>query len=477
MMSLFGNLDMASRSLQAQMTGVQVTGQNLANVNTTGYTRQTVDIQTSPEIDTSIGPEGTGANVVAIQQAVNALLNSQIQTQQSASGYWNAQQSALQSAQTGLDEFLNGTGGTTSSTADNSTTDTGLSGQLSSLFNAFQAVATSPTSVSAQQAAVSQAQTLASTFNQIDSQLDATRTSLNTSLTNDVTSANTLLSGIAELNQQISSAEFSGGNANTLLDEREQDLENLSQFTNITTSTGTNGAVDVSIGGQTLVSGSQVLDTLQTYDASGNGSGQLLVQTATGGVPLTLTGGSIQGTIDARDGALATLQGGINTLASTLITQVNTIYSGGYSQTGTTGADFFSGTDASNISVNAALVNNPALFQASGSATASGDNSVALQLADLASVTQSGLNDQTFGDSYGETVAGLGNALQTANNQVSNQTAVANMLATQQSSVSGVNIDEEMTNLMGFQRAYEASAQLVTTLNTMLGDTLTMKTS
>jgi flagellar hook-associated protein 1 FlgK len=348
-----------------------------------------------------------------------------------------------------------------------------LSGQLTGLFSAFQAVATSPTSIAARQALVSQAQTLASTFNQINSQLDSARDSLNTSLGNDVDSANQLLSGIADLNKQISTAEFGGATPNDLLDEREQDLENLASLTNITTSTGTNGAVDVSIGGQTLVSGNQVLDTLKTFDAGG---GQMLVQTATGGVSLTLTGGSMQGTIDARDGELATMQGSINTLASTLITQVNTIHSGGFSLTGTNGTNFFNGSDAATITVNPSLADNPSLIQASGTATATGDNSVALQLADLASAAQSDLSNQTFGSSYSQTVAGLGDALQTANNQVSNQTAVSNMLSTQRSSVSGVNVDEEMTNLMGFQRAYEASAQLVTTVNQMMETVLEMKT-
>jgi flagellar hook-associated protein 1 len=476
MLSLFGTLDMASRAMQAQMTGVDVTGQNLANVSTTGYTRQTVDIETSPDISTRIGDEGTGANVVAIQQAVNSMLNGQIVTQQSSSGYWSAQQSALQSLQTNLNEFLNGTASTSSNSTD-STSDTGLAGQLSSLFNDFQAVATSPTSISARQELISQAQTLASTFNQVDSQFGATRTSLNSSVTNGVSTANQLLAGIAQLNGQISSAEFSGGTPNDLLDEQQQDLQNLAQLTNIQTSTGSNGAVDVSIGGQSLVSGDKVLDTLQTYDASGNGSGQLLVQTATGGVDLTLTGGSIQGTIDTRDGELTTMQNSINTLASSLITQVNSVNSGGFSLTGTTGTDFFTGTNASNISVNQSLVNDPSLVQASGSATASGDNSVALKLADLASGTQSNLGGQTFGDSYGETVAALGDALSNANTQVTNQSAVSTMLSTQQSSVSGVNIDQEMTNLMGFQRAYEASAELVTTVNQMMETVNQMKSS
>jgi len=473
MLGLFSTLNMAARSLQTQMTGVEVTGQNLANVNTAGYSRQKVVITQSPDVMTNIGPEGTGANATSIQQVVSTLLNNQIQSQSSTSGYWNAQQTALQSAQNGLDEFLNGAGSSTSATAS-STSDSGLSGQLSSLFNAFQSVATSPTSVSARQALIGQAQTVAASFNNVNTQLNGVKTSLNTSLSNDVTSANQLLSQIATLNQQISSAQFGGGNANNLNDEREQDLENLSQLTNITTSTGSNGVINVTIGGQTLVSGGTVNDTLQTYDP---GNGGLLVQTTNGQANLTLTGGSMQGTIDARDGTLATLQSGINTLASSLITQVNTIHSGGYGLTGTTGNNFFNGTNAGTITVNPTLANNAALVQMSGSATASGDNSVALQLAQLATATQASLNNQTFSGAYGSTVAGLGTALNNANTEVNNQTAVSNMLQTQRGSVSGVNVDEEMTNMLMFQRAYEASAQVVTTVNTLLGDTLGMKTS
>ena len=455
------------------MTGVEVAGQNLANVNTTGYSRQSVNIQTSPDITTGIGSEGTGANAASIQQIVNTLLNSQVQGQQSTGGYWNGQQSALQSAQNALDEFLNGASSTSSTSSAASDSSTGLASQLSGLFSQFSAVATAPTSTTARQALVGQAQTLATTFNNVSTQLGSLKASLNSSLSDNVDSANKLLSGIATLNQQISAAEFSGGTANDLRDAREQDLENLSQLTNITTSTETNGSVDVSIGGQALVTGYKVSDTLQTYDAGG---GQMLVQTAAGGQPLTLTGGSMQGTIDARDGTLATLQNNVNTLAGTLITQVNGIYTGGYSTTGSTGGNFFDGTDAATITVNAALAANPNLLQSSGSATAAGDNTVALQLAQLGSTAQAALGNQTFNDNYDAAVAALGDSLQTANTQVTNQTAVTQMLTTQRSSVSGVSVDEEMTNLMAYQRAYEASAKLVSTVDTLMGDTLAMKT-
>jgi flagellar hook-associated protein 1 FlgK len=475
MLGLFGTLNMAARSLQTQQAGVEVSGQNLANVNTPGYSRQRVDIQTSPDLQTGIGSEGTGANAVSIQQIVSAVLNTQIQNQSSTGGYWNGQQTALQNAQNALGEFLNGgTSASSSTTSTTSSSSTGLATQLSGLFAAFQSVATSPASVSARQALIGQAQSLAATFNQVGTQLNAQQASLNSSLTDGVGSANTLLTSIASLNKQISSAEFSGGTANDLRDAREQDLENLASLTNITTSTGTNGSVDVSIGGQSLVAGNQVMDTLATYDP---GSGNLLVKTATGGVPLTLTGGSLQGTIDARDGTLATLQNSVNTLASTLISQVNTVHSAGYSLTGSTGANFFSGSDAATIAVNQPLVDNPSLIQASSSPTATGDNTVALALAQLATASQSTLNNQTFGDSYTQTVANLGNALNDANNQVTSQTAVATMFSTQRSSISGVNTDEEMTNLMSYQQAYSASAELVTTVNAMLVTLLAMKTT
>ena len=470
MLGLFGTLDLAAQSLQTQMTGVEVTGQNLANVNTTGYTRQTVDIETSPDINTTFGPEGTGAQVVSIQQAVDTALNSQIQSQESTNGYWNAQQSALETVEADLDTYLSGASST--STSNGSVSSSGLSSQISQFFNDLQTVATSPTDTGARQQLISDAQDLATTFNEVSSGLSQMNTTLNTALSNDVSSANQLLSSIAGLNQQISIAQIGGGNANDLMDQRQQDLQNLAQLTDITTTTNSNGTVNVSIGGQTLVSGNQVSDTLQTYDP---GNGQLLVETATGGTPLTLGGGSMQGTIDARDGTLATLQSNVNNLASTLITLFNGPYSTGYSQTGTTGAGFFTGSGASNIGVNPTLASDPGAFQASGSATDNGDGSVALQLAQLGNTAWASLNQQTFEGSMNEAVGNFGDAAQTANEQVTNQNAVMNMLTNQQSTVSGVSVDEEMTHLLVYQQAYEASAELVTTVNQMLGDTLAMK--
>ena len=256
------------------------------------------------------------------------------------------------------------------------------------------------------------------------------------------------------------------------MDLREQDFENLSKLANIQTASNSDGTVSVSIGGQQLVTGNKLTDTLATYDP---GNGNLLVQTATSATPLALSGGSIRGIIDARDGALATLRGGLDTMASSLITQVNGIYKSGYDLNGNKGADFFTGSDAATIGVNPAVANDPSQIQAAGTANAAGDNSIALQLAQLGQQTIAALNHQTFSGAYAQDVQNFGNALANANNQVGNYNSVNTMLLNQRDSVSGVSLEEETTNLITYQKAYEASAKIISTVNEMLQTVIAMK--
>ena len=467
MLGLFNTLNLGARALTAEQVAVEVAGHNLANANNPAYARQRVQIQTSLPTPTSFGMEGTGVQVTSIQQVRDQLIDSQIRSEASIGGYWNSQQNALQNAQTQLNEFLN-----LSSTSGASGSTAGLSGQLNNLFGAFQAVATSPTDPSARLSLVNAGQSLASSFNQSSQNLSTLNDQLNTSVSNDVASANRLLSDIAGLNNEIARATASGGNANDLSDSREQDLENLSKLVNIQTAANSDGSVSVSIGGQQLVTGSKLTDTLATHDS---GNGQLLVQTAASATPLTLSSGSIQGTIDARDGALATLRNSLDTMASSLITQVNGIYKNGYDLNGNFGANFFTGGDAATIGVNPALVNDPSQIQAAGTANAAGDNSIALQLAQLGQQSIAALNNQTFSGAYAQDVQNFGNALANANDQVDNYNSVNTMWLNQRDSVSGVSLEEETTNLIMFQKAYQASAKLITTVDQMLQTVINLK--
>src|SRR4030095_3418158 len=142
---------------------------------------------------------------------------------------------------------------------------------------------------------------------------------------------------------------------------------------------------------------------------------------------------------------------------------------------GTTGEAFFTGTNAGDIAFNQNLADDPSRIQASGVAGAGGDNAVALQLAQLANTKHAVLGNQTFLENYGQTVSRLGGYLNGLSTQLSNQDIVEQMLLRQRDSVSGVSLDEEMTDLVRFQRAFEASARLITTVDEMLETVVNLK--
>jgi flagellar hook-associated protein 1 FlgK len=474
MPGLFGTLSLGARSLQTQQLGIEVAGHNLANVNNPAYARQRLALATSVAVPTPFGLQGTGAEAAGIVRLRSDLVDRQVTGEASARGFLEAQQLALQYAQANLgqeiDRRASGTAGTGATSGVGG--QHGIADGLTNLFNAFQSLSTQPTSLTERQVTLQRAADLASRFNQVDRRLENLRGALDDALQADVAAANALLAEIAGLNDQIATAEInSAGLANDLRDLRQAKIESLAKLANLTTTAGANGAVDISIGGVALVTGKTVEDVLETYHG---GSGELLVQARTGGA-LALAGGSMAGTIDARDGALATLRREVNTLAATLIAQVNAIHATGFSLTGSTGADFFTGTDAADIAVNAALLADPALVQAAGGPGAVGDNQVALALAQLGSTKLPGLGDRTLTEHFSGTVAGLGQALAAVNGGLEDQTLVDEMLRRQRESLSGVSLDEEMTDLVKFQKAFAASAKLIATVDEMLEAVIGMK--
>ncbi|HEX7654194.1 MAG TPA: flagellar hook-associated protein FlgK [Verrucomicrobiae bacterium] len=467
MIGLFSTLDMAKRAMQAQMTAVEVAGQNIANVNTAGYTRQRAVLTFAPDVNTAIGPQGTGVNATSIQQVVNNLLDSQIQSNTSQLSYQQSRQSALQSLQDAFGDTVTSSG---SASTSGSTATTGLSQQINDFFSAIQSLAVTPNSVSARQSVIGAAQSLASTFNNVSSQFATVKTGLNDTLGKDVDSANQYLAQIASLNSQITIAQAAGGNANDLVDQRRQAVNNLAGLTDIATATDSQGQISVAVNGQTLVSGGSQTDSLATYDA---GNGQMLLKTATGGVNLTISQGAMAGVISARDNELGTAQNQLDNLAATIGGAVNNVQAAFYDSTGNLGQAFFTGSTAATLAVNPNLVSNPGLIAIS--AGSNGDNIGGNQLAQLATTVQASLGNQTISGYYASTLSGVGQALNDANTQVGNQQAVASMLSTQRGSVSGVNLDEEMTNMLMFQRSYAASAELLKTVDQLLQTTIQIK--
>lgn len=474
MLGLFGTLGMGTRALQVQQRGVETAGHNLANVNNPGYARQRVLLRTGNALPTSSGPVGTGVQVSQVQQVRDALLDQRVASEASVSGYWLAQQKALQYTQSELGQTIDRQTSGAEGAAASAGAQRGLAEGLQDLFNAFHSVATSPTSIADRQVLVQKAQSLAQRFNLTDERLAEVRSLLNEQLETDVTAANGLLTSIAALNDDILNIELgaSGGAANDLRDLRQEKLETLARLVKVDAVEDSSGGLNLSINGTAMVTGKVLNDTLQTYDP---GTGGLLLRTTTGAAPLTPSSGSIQGAVDARDGALANLRSQLDAAAGELVTRVNALHTAGFSLTGTTGAAFFTGTSASTITLNAALIANPSLVQAAGVSGAVGDNRVALALAQLADTRIAALGNQTFQQDYAQTVASLGQSLASANEQVSDQDAVSAMLSQQRAAVSGVSLDEEMADLVRFQKAYAASAKLITTVDELLETVVNMK--
>lgn len=470
MLGFFGALDLGARSLRTQRQGLEVAGQNLANVNNPAYARQRLQVQTSFALSSAWGSQGTGAEAAGIQQIRDALLDKQVQSESSVGGYLGAQQRALESLQHRLGENL---GSQALSAAGLDTDGAGISSSLGKFFSALQGLSASPSSTTSRQHLIAASQQLTSRFNAADVRIETLSKDLSATVQTDVEHADKLLASIASLNRDIASAEGLSGNvANDLRDKRQQKIEELSSLLNVETSTDADGVLSVAVAGSLLVSGKDVADRLQAYDAGG---GRMLLRLQSSGADIVPTSGSIQGTIDARDGAVAALRRDLNTLATELASTVNGIHRDGYNLDGGSGADFFTGATAGDLKVNSALAGDLRLIQASGSGGETGNNQVALALARLQDQPRGALGERTFGETYASSVSDLNFSLSSLNERVEEQRILEQYLQTRRASVSGVSIDEEMTDMVKYEKAFQASARLVATLSEMLEEVINLK--
>jgi flagellar hook-associated protein 1 len=463
MTSLISDLTQSAQALDAQQVGIQVSGNNLANIDNANYATESVNFAASGVYNEEpIGEMSYGVTVTGVTEARNPFLDAQVVSENSVTGSLQAQVTQLTTAQSYLGESVS-SATSTGSISDSATTG-GISTALNNFFNSFSDLATSPTDSGAKQTVVQNASTLASTINAANTQLTGLQSQIGTQITQDTQTANGLLQSIASLNQQIQQYQVQNPSStpNDLIDQRQGDVQQLSQLMNITTSTIPNSygqiqvsTLDANSNPVTLVSKTSV-DGPVTFTGSG----------FTAGTPQTtlgLTGGSLQGNLSASTGEVQTMINGLQSLASQMTTAVNSAYN-----PGGTGNNFFASTPASGTLISL----DPSLTASSLTATATA-NSGANELA----VAVTNVQNQTFSTSggdqingtlngfYNQTVTGIGESIDGAQSQLTDQTAVQNMVNQQQSSVSGVNQDEEMTNLITFQRAFEAQARVMNTIN------------
>jgi flagellar hook-associated protein 1 FlgK len=461
MSGLFSTLNSSSMALNAHSRAIETSGRNLANVNNPNYARQRVIYGDRGTVETPEGVESLGLEVLGVQQLRDVLLDRQLMREIGLSGSLDTQRDTLQRTQAGLGQSINGgadvsaTGGSTG----------GISAALDNFFNAFQDLASRPTDVGARQTLLQKAATLADTLRETDTRLAQVQSDIDTQVNAGVTQANTLLTTISDLNSQISRLEVSHpGAAVDLRDQRQARLEELAAILpiNVTDIGGGNIQVavkDASNADIVLVSGPTV-----------NGPVAFTGTGLTAGTPTTavaLSGGSIDGALQARDGAVQTLRDNLDLFTEQLVTSVNTAYN----PSSTVGADFFdpAGITAGTIALQSGLTASTIVTGSSGTA---GDNTIALAVAGLASQTFStgsgDLIDGTLGQFYNSSVSNLGQALATTTARASDQENIQHLVRNQRDTVSGVSLDEEMADLVKFQRAFQASSRVFSVVDELL---------
>jgi flagellar hook-associated protein 1 len=417
-------LQTALSGLLADQQAIDVTGHNITNANTEGYSRQVAVLQTNEPlhiaalspIDGEGGQLGTGVSVATYTRIRNTYLDAEYRDQNTALGAASTQAEELQQAQGAFDE----------------PSSAGLSNQLSAFWSAWGELADSPSSEAAKVSVVSVATQLTDTLHQLSGQMQTIEGQAGAQYA-AVTGPSGEVQGdanqIAQLNQQIKLSLLAHQQPNDLEDRRDQLLDKLSTLANVAVTKEADGTDTVTFGGAAapLVEGSKVNWPQALTSAAGGQLGALLE-------------------LSSPAGALGQYQTALNEVAATLAGTVNALH---------TATPFFSGTTAATIKVAVA----PGAVQTS-STGASGGNDVALAIAGL----RGGSADQR----YAALIEQVGSGVQTAKENQANSQAVVTTVSNQRQSVSGVSLDEEMTNLITFQRGYQASARALTTMDEML---------
>jgi flagellar hook-associated protein 1 FlgK len=320
-------ISISTSALEAFQQAIAVTSNNVANSATPGYDVESINLAAiSPQ--SAGGVEiGGGVAVSGISRAFNQAQANQLNTSQSALGSLNAQQNYTNQ----IDNLFGTTAG-------------GLSTALQSYYSGWQNVADNPTSTAARQALLGDAQSLAAAFQNNSTQLNSLNSDVNTRITADVQQINSLGQSIATLNSQIVAGSASGQTPNTLLDQRDQLVSSLSQLVGVTTTTDSNGGLNVFVGnGQPLVL-QGVTSTLTTVPDQFNAS-QLDVASSTSNgnsISNQITSGDLGGLLAARSQVINPALNQLGQIATALTQSANAQQSSGLDLNGQFGANLFS---------------------------------------------------------------------------------------------------------------------------------------
>jgi flagellar hook-associated protein 1 len=448
MSSLFGMLSIATGALEAEQGALNTTANNVANVNTPGYSRQEPVLVTNDPVVVGSVTYGTGVSLEKLQSVRDPILEMRIAEETQQQSQWSAYTSAMQQAQV---QF-------TTSTSDIGT-------EMSNFFTSLNQLSTDPSDLALRQGVLTAADNLATAFNNTASNLGSQRSSLDLQVSQDVQQVNALTTQIASLNTQINQQQGVGQNASSLEDQRDVLIGQLSSLIDVSEIQSDNGLTLTTSNGTALVVGGQSF-ALSTQT---NSSGYQDVYSSQGtDITQNLTSGDLAGTLQVRDQVLPGLLSNLDTLAAGLANSLNTANQAGYDLNGDAGGNLFVAPPASGQgeALNMAVaITDPSLIAASSDPNSPDGNGNLTALSNVQN--QPIANGQTPTSYYANIVFTVGNDVNNGTAEQQSAQSILQQLQDQRGSISGVSLDEEAANMVQYQQAYDAAAQVVTTINDM----------
>jgi flagellar hook-associated protein 1 FlgK len=449
MSGLFGIIHLGLSALLSHRSALNVRSHNLANVDTPGYSRQEALLATNPPwpsagtAEALIGGQfGTGVDVLTVRRAREGFLDFQTRICQGLRGQADSAAGALRQIESILAPAP----------------EQNLSTLLDRFWDDWENVANRPEDLGLRYVLRETALTVADTFRDYVQRIHSVILTVDTGISARIQEVNTLTAQIADYNRQITVAQAEGRAPNDLLDSRGLLLDRLAQLTGALPAADEAGHLIIHLDGRPIV------QDAAAYSLSLAGAGQIL--SSYDDASVQITNGEIGGLLEARNIAIPSYLADLDTLATTLVAQVNTLHQAGFGLDGLTGRDFFlAGATAGDLALDPALLADVRAI-AAAAADVPGDGSVALQIANLR--TTPVLAGRTLNESTQSLLGVIGNDIATRQNAVTAQEFALDQIRQQQQSISGVSIDEELTYLTLSQRAYEAAARIVSTVDDML---------
>jgi flagellar hook-associated protein 1 FlgK len=455
MSSLNASLATALSGLIAEQGALAVTTNNVANVNTPGYSREQPVLVTGDPVVSDPLTFGTGVILQNVESIRDPLLESQIQQQTQSQGQFSALASALGQTQVNF-----------TSSAD----DIGTG--ISNFFDSINQLSTNPADLSLRQGVLTAAGNVATSFNTTANNLTEQQTSLDLSVVQTVGQINQLTQQIAQLNGQIGKLQNVGESAGTLVDQRQQAIDQLTGLVDVSVIPADNSLTLTTANGAALVTGQQSFQ-LQTQTTP---AGLHDVYSQGKDITSQITSGQLGGTIQARDRDVPAIQGQLDTLAAGLANAVNAVQVAGFDLNGNAGTNLFNPPPAGVTGAAAGLsvaITDPSLIAASSDGSpGSNGNADAM----YALNNQPIIAGQSPTNYYSGIVFNVGNDTANASAEQTASSSILQQLNDQRSAISGVSLDAEAANMVQYQDAYQASAQVITTINDMMYAVINMTT-